>query len=376
MEFSLKHKPTGTNGRAGKLKTPHGTFETPAFMPVGTLGTVKTVPQRELLTMVEAPVILGNTYHLYLRPGLEVLEAAGGLHQFMQWPRPMLTDSGGYQVFSLGHNRTISEEGVHFQSHIDGSYHQFTPEGAVQMQRSIGADIIMAFDECPPYPCSYAYAEQSMELTHRWLDRCLAAFSNSNPLYGYDQALFPILQGGIYPDLRRQSAAFTAERAVDGIAIGGLSVGEPAEVMNEVTGYLHDLLPETLPRYLMGVGLPINLLESIHRGVDLFDCVLPTRNARHGMVYTPSGIINIKNRKWERDFRPLNEEPLSHLDYTYSRAYLRHLFRANEPLGPQVTTLQNLVFYQWLMKEARRHLQIGDFVEWKAHIIPYLTTRL
>lgn len=376
MEFTLTQTRNDTAGRLGQLTSAHGSFHTPAFMPVGTLGTVKGVHQHELAEVVDAPVVLGNTYHLYLRPGLQVLEAAGGLHQFMQWPRTMLTDSGGYQVFSLGHNREISEEGVQFQSHIDGSYHQFTPEGAVQMQRSIGADIMMAFDECPPYPSSYQYAEQSMELTHRWLDRCLEAFHSSSPLYGYDQALFPILQGGTYRELRERSAAFTAERAVDGIAIGGLSVGEPAGVMNEVTSYLHTMLPANIPRYLMGVGLPVNLLESIHRGVDLFDCVLPSRNARHGLVYTANGIINIKNQKWERDFRPLNEAPLSYLDEAYSRAYIRHLFKTNEALGPQITTLQNLVFYQWLMKAARQHLRQGDFVEWKNQLIPYLTRRL
>jgi queuine tRNA-ribosyltransferase len=376
MEFTLTQTRNDTAGRLGQLTSAHGSFHTPAFMPVGTLGTVKGVHQHELAEVVDAPVVLGNTYHLYLRPGLQVLEAAGGLHQFMQWPRTMLTDSGGYQVFSLGHNREISEEGVQFQSHIDGSYHQFTPEGAVQMQRSIGADIMMAFDECPPYPSSYQYAEQSMELTHRWLDRCLEAFHSSSPLYGYDQALFPILQGGTYRELRERSAAFTAERAVDGIAIGGLSVGEPAGVMNEVTSYLHTMLPANIPRYLMGVGLPVNLLESIHRGVDLFDCVLPSRNARHGLVYTANGIINIKNQKWEQDFRPLNEAPLSYLDEAYSRAYIRHLFKTNEALGPQITTLQNLVFYQWLMKAARHHLRQGDFVEWKNQLIPYLTRRL
>lgn len=376
MEFTIAQTRNDTAGRLGQLTSAHGSFHTPAFMPVGTLGTVKGVHQHELAEVVDAPVVLGNTYHLYLRPGLEVLEAAGGLHQFMQWPRTMLTDSGGYQVFSLGHNRVISEQGVRFQSHIDGSYHQFTPEGAVRMQRSIGGDIMMALDECPPYPSSYQYAERSMELTHRWLDRCLEAFHGSSPLYGYDQALFPILQGGTYRELRERSAAFTAERAVDGIAIGGLSVGEPAGVMNEVTGYLHHMLPEALPRYLMGVGLPVNLLESIHHGVDLFDCVLPSRNARHGVVYTANGIINIKNRKWEQDFRPLNEMPLSHLDQAYSRAYIRHLFKTNEALGPQITTLQNLIFYQWLMKAARQHIQQGDFVEWKNQLIPYLTRRL
>lgn len=345
-------------------------------MPVGTLGTVKTIPQEALGQVVNAPVILGNTYHLYLRPGLEVIEDAGGLHQFMSWPGTMLTDSGGYQVFSLGQNRKIDEEGVQFQSHIDGSYHRFTPEGAIAMQRSIGADIMMAFDECPPYPCSYGYAKASMELTHRWLDRCLKAFEDSKPLYGHGQALFPIIQGGTYKDLRKTSAEFVKQRAVDGIAVGGLSVGEPINLMNEVTAYLNDLLPKDLPRYLMGVGLPANLLESIHNGIDLFDCVLPTRNARHGLIYTKQGVINIKNKKWEKDFRPVNDPPLSYLDYTYSKAYLRHLFQASEPLGPQITSLLNLVFYQWLMEEACQHLDDGHFVEWKDALIPYLTRRL
>jgi queuine tRNA-ribosyltransferase len=330
MEFLIKHNSVKTGGRVGRLETAHGGFDTPAFMPVGTLGTVKTVSQETLQEVVNAPVVLGNTYHLYLRPGLEVLEAAGGLHAFMQWPRTLLTDSGGYQVFSLGHKRQITEEGVQFQSHIDGSYHQFTPEGAIQMQRSIGADIMMAFDECPPYPSSYEYARSSMDLTHRWLDRCLEAYDKGGPFYGFHQALFPIVQGGTYENLRKQSAEFTASRARDGIAIGGLSVGEPHRVMNSVTASLNDLLPRHLPRYLMGVGLPTNILESINNGMDLFDCVLPTRNARHGLVYTSEGIINVKNKKWEKDFRPLNDPPLSHLDHVYSRAYIRHLFRAGE----------------------------------------------
>lgn len=376
MEFSIKHDSVKTGGRVGRLATAHGGFDTPAFMPVGTLGTVKTVSQETLQEVVNAPVVLGNTYHLYLRPGLEVLEAAGGLHAFMQWPRTLLTDSGGYQVFSLAHKRQITEEGVQFQSHIDGSYHQFTPEGAIHMQRSIGADIMMAFDECPPYPSSYEYARSSMDLTHRWLDRCLEAYDKGEPFYGFDQALIPIVQGGTYDPLRKASAEFTASRARDGIAIGGLSVGEPASLMNQVTAELHELLPKNLPRYLMGVGLPANILESINNGIDLFDCVLPTRNARHGLVYTPNGIINIKNKKWEKDFRPLNDPPLSKIDQVYSRAYIRHLFRAGESLGPQLTSIQNLVFYQWLMDNAKAHLSNDSFVEWKNRMIPILSRRL
>lgn len=376
MDFSITHDSTKTGGRVGRVTTAHGSFDTPAFMPVGTLGTVKTISQETLQEVVDAPVVLGNTYHLYLRPGLEVLETAGGLHSFMQWPRTLLTDSGGYQVFSLGHKRRITENGVQFQSHIDGSYHQFTPEGAIQMQRSIGADIMMTFDECPPYPSSYEYARSSMDLTHRWLDRCLEAYSNGEPFYGFDQALFPIVQGGTYENLRKQSAEFTASRARDGIAIGGLSVGEPHTLMNRITASLNDLLPRQLPRYLMGVGLPGNILESINNGMDLFDCVLPTRNARHGLVYTPEGIINVKNKKWEKDFRPLNNPPLSEVDHVYSRAYIRHLFRAGESLGPQLTSIQNLVFYQWLMKKAQAQIGNDSFVEWKNRMIPILSRRL
>ncbi len=376
MEFSIQHDSVKTGGRVGRLETAHGGFDTPAFMPVGTLGTVKTVSQETLKEVVDAPVVLGNTYHLYLRPGLEVLEAAGGLHAFMQWPRTLLTDSGGYQVFSLGHKRRITEEGVQFQSHIDGSYHQFTPEGAIDMQRSIGADIMMAFDECPPYPSSYEYVRASMDLTHRWLDRCLEAYDRVDPFYGFHQALFPIVQGGTYENLRKQSAEFTASRARDGIAIGGLSVGEPHSLMNSVTAAINDLLPRQLPRYLMGVGLPANILESINNGMDLFDCVLPTRNARHGLVYTSEGVINVKNKKWQKDFRPLNDPPLSQLDHVYSRAYIRHLFRAGESLGPQLTSIQNLVFYQWLMHNARAQISNDSFVEWKNRMIPILSRRL
>ncbi len=376
MSFSIKHDPPGTGARTGTLSTPHGTFLTPAFMPVGTLGTVKAVPQDVLEQVISAPVLLGNTYHLFLRPGMDILEAAGGLHAFMQWSGALLTDSGGYQVFSLGHKRQITEEGVQFQSHIDGSYHQFTPEGVVAMQRSIGADIMMAFDECPPYPSSYGYARESMELTHRWLDRCLAAYEASQPLYKAGQALFPIVQGGTYEELRKQSAAFTASRATDGIAIGGLSVGEPANTMNYVTALLNDCLPQKLPRYLMGVGLPGNILESIHRGMDMFDCVLPTRNARHGLIYTPEGVINIKNQKWAKDFRPVNDPPLNYLDKVYSRAYLRHLFKAGEALGPQLTSVHNLFFYQWLMQKAREHIINGSFVDWKDYLMPFLNRRL
>ena len=375
MEFSLDTTLKNSKARTGTLITGQNRIPTPVFMPVGTVGTVKTVQQKDLIETVQAQLILGNTYHLYLRPGLKLMEEAGGLHRFMGWDRSMLTDSGGFQVYSLANIRQITEEGVTFRSHIDGSEHQFTPEKVVDIQRSIGADYIMAFDECPPYPSSYEYAKNSMTLTHRWLDRCLNQMEKTQPKYGHDQALLPIVQGGAYQDLRAESAEFVASRATSGVAIGGLSVGEPVSTMYEITDFLHEYLPKDQPRYLMGVGTPANILENIHRGVDMFDCVLPTRNARHGLLYTADGIINIKNQKWQHDFTPLNNPPLSYQDTYYSKAYVRHLFYAKEALGPQIATLNNLVFYQWLMEEARNHIQAGDFVEWKEAMMPYLTRK-
>lgn len=375
MEFKLSHELKNSAARSGTLQTDRNTIPTPVFMPVGTLGTVKTVQQKDLTETIKSNLILGNTYHLYLRPGMETIHKAGGLHKFMGWSESILTDSGGFQVYSLAKIREISEKGVTFRSHIDGSEHQFTPEYVVDIQRTIGADIMMAFDECPPYPSSYEYVRESMELTHQWLDRCLKSTTDTEPLYHNSQTMFPIVQGGVYKDLRKQSAEFVANRADSGIAIGGLSVGEPIETMYEITEYVNALLPNNKPRYLMGVGTPANILESIHRGVDMFDCVLPTRNARHGLMYTKGGIINIKNQKWQHDFKPVNDEPMSYLDQYYSKAYIRHLFYANEYLGPQIASLQNLIFYQWLMEEARNHIYQGDFVEWKDQLIPYLTRK-
>ncbi len=373
MNFEVKQTQKDSSARNGLMKTDHGEIATPVFMPVGTLGTVKTIHQSELETIVQSKIILGNTYHLFLRPGVEVLEKAGGLHAFMGWNRSLLTDSGGFQVYSLAQIRQINQEGVIFRSHIDGTEYQFTPEKVIDIQRSIGADILMAFDECPPYPASYQYTKDSMDLTHKWLDRCLERMENTKPLYGHRQFLFPIVQGGVFKDLRKSSAEFINKRPSDGVAIGGLSVGEPVDTLYEVTAYLDDLLPREKPRYLMGVGTPANILESIHRGIDMFDCVLPTRNARHGLLYTPSGILNIKNKRWANDFSPINDSRLSYLDDYYSKAYVRHLFYAKEYLGPQIATLNNLVFYQWLTEEARDHIQNGDFVKWKNDIIPYLT---
>ncbi len=375
MEFTLSHDLKNSAARCGTLYTDRNTIFTPVFMPVGTLGTVKTVQQKDLVETIQSSLILANTYHLYLRPGIDTIHKSGGLHDFMGWSDSILTDSGGFQVYSLAKIRQISEEGVRFRSHIDGSEHQFTPEYVIDLQRTIGADIMMAFDECPPYPSSYEYTRESMELTHKWLDRCLKSTADTQPLYSNSQAMFPIVQGGIYKDLRKRSAEFVASRANSGIAIGGLSVGEPIASMYEITEYLNDLLPHNKPRYLMGVGTPANILESIHRGVDMFDCVLPTRNARHGLIYTKEGIINIKNQKWQHDFSALNDSPMSYLDHYYSKAYIRHLFYANEYLGPQIASLQNLIFYQWLMEEARNHIQQGDFVEWKDNIIPFITRK-
>ena len=345
-------------------------------MPVGTAATVKGVHQKELREVVNPNIILGNTYDLYLRPGTSILEQAGGLHKFMNWDRPILTDSGGYQVYSLSANRKIKEEGVKFKSHIDGSYHVFTPENAISIQRKIGADIIMAFDECTPYPCDYDYAKTSMHRTHRWLKRCMEQDQKEAPLYGYEQTLFPIVQGSIYKDLREQSAQFIAEQNAPANAIGGLSVGEPAEEMYGMTEVVCHVLPKDKPRYLMGVGTPINLLENIALGVDMFDCVLPTRNARNGMLFTAEGIINIKNKKWENDFSPIDPAGYCFADTDYSKAYVRHLFTVNEMLGKQICTLHNLSFYLWLVREARKHILAGDFTAWKNKMVRQLNTRL
>lgn len=376
MTFDLFGTDPHSEARAGVLTTDHGTIATPIFMPVGTAGTVKGVHQRELKEDVKPDIILGNTYHLYLRPGTEILKAAGGLHQFMNWHGPILTDSGGYQVYSLSANRKIKEEGVKFKSHIDGSYHVFTPENAIAIQRDIGADIIMAFDECTPYPCSYDYAKNSMHRTHRWLDRCFD-FHNSTPFsYNYEQTLFPIVQGSVYDDLRQQSATYVAQKNAPANAIGGLSVGEPAEEMYAMTDVVCRILPKEKPRYLMGVGTPANLLENIALGVDMFDCVLPTRNGRNGMLFTSEGTINIKNKKWEKDFSPLDTHGHSFVDSQYTKAYVRHLFTVNEMLGKQIATLHNLSFYLWLVRAARKHILAGDFTAWKNQLVPKLAQRI
>lgn len=376
MKFDLKGKDPQSNARAGVLKTDHGTIETPIFMPVGTIGTVKGVHQRELKEDINPDIILGNTYHLYLRPQTEILEKAGGLHKFINWDRNILTDSGGYQVYSLSANRKIKEEGVKFKSHIDGSYHFFTPENVMEIQRTIGADIIMAFDECTPYPCDYRYAKRSMHMTHRWLDRCLAHLEKTPYKYDYSQAFFPIVQGSTYKDLRKQSAEFIASREAEGNAIGGLSVGEPAEEMYAMTDVVCEILPEDKPRYLMGVGTPINILENIALGVDMFDCVMPTRNARNGMLFTAHGTINIKNKKWADDFSPIDEMGITYVDLEYSKAYVRHLFTVNELLGKQIATIHNLGFYLWLVREARKHILAGDFYEWKNKMVKQMDKRL
>ena len=376
MEFNLLATDTQTGARAGTLTTAHGSVQTPIFMPVGTAATVKGVHQRELKNDIDPDIILGNTYHLYLRPGTAILEQAGGLHQFMGWDRPLLTDSGGYQVYSLSANRKIKEEGVKFKSHIDGSYHFFTPERAIEIQRSIGADIIMAFDECTPYPCDYNYAKTSMERTHRWLTRCIAADQELPQLYDYPQTLFPIVQGSVYTDLRKASAHFIAEQEAPGNAIGGLSVGEPAEEMYAMTDAVCSILPQDKPRYLMGVGTPINLLENIALGVDMFDCVLPTRNARNGMLFTAEGTLNIKNKKWENDFSPIDPTGYCFADLEYTKAYVRHLFTVNEMLGKQIATLHNLSFYLWLVREARKHILEGSFGPWKEKMVRQMQVRL
>jgi queuine tRNA-ribosyltransferase len=376
MHFELKHTDPHSKARAGLLHTDHGTIETPIFMPVGTQGTVKGVHQQELRDDVEAQIILGNTFHLYLRPSLDVIEGAGGLHQFINWERPILTDSGGYQVYSLAKSRKITEEGVRFQSHHDGSYHFFSPERAIDIQRSIGADIIMAFDECTPYPCDYHYAKRSMHMTHRWLKRCISQMDNTAPKYGYDQALFPIVQGSVYPDLRKESAEFIAEQGAFGNAIGGLSVGEPDEDMYSMTDLVCSILPADKPRYLMGVGTPINILEGIALGVDMFDCVMPSRNARHGMLFTSEGTINIKNNKWRLDFSSLDPNGTAYVDQVYTKAYLHHLIKAKENLAIQIATIHNLAFYLALVKEARRRILDGSFRAWKEEQVKKLGNRL
>ena len=376
MKFNFLATDSSSKARAGIIETSHGKIETPIFMPVGTAGTVKGVHQKELKEDVKPDIILGNTYHLYLRPGTEILEEAGGLHAFMNWDLPILTDSGGYQVYSLSANRKIKEEGVKFKSHIDGSYHFFTPERAIEIQRKIGADIIMAFDECTPYPCDFNYAKTSMERTHRWLDRCFNAHKELPLTYNYEQTLFPIVQGSTYKELRKQSAEYIALAEAPGNAIGGLSVGEPAEEMYAMTDFVCAILPEDKPRYLMGVGTPINILENIALGVDMFDCVLPTRNARNGMLFTSKGVLNIKNKKWEKDFSPLDSFPNSFVDIDYSKAYLRHLFTVNEMLGKQIATLHNLGFYLWLVREARKHILANTFSSWKEQMVKQMQNRL
>ncbi len=376
LEFQLLANAKGSKARAGKITTGHGEILTPIFMPVGTVGSVKAVTQQQLKQEVQAQIILGNTYHLYLRPGTEVLEGAGGLHTFIGWNGPILTDSGGYQVFSLAANRKIKEEGVMFQSHIDGSRHLFTPESVMDIQRSIGADIVMAFDECSPYPSEYAYAKKSMELTHRWLDRCFQRLSETPDKYGYSQHLFPIVQGSTYKDLRKASCEYIASKGAAGNAIGGLSVGEPEEMMYEFTEHCTDHLPVAKPRYLMGVGTPWNMLECIDLGIDMFDCVMPTRNGRNGMLFTTQGVINIKNKKWATDFSPVDPGLPCETSQYYSKAYLRHLFVANEILGLQLASIQNLAFYLWLMGEARKHILEGDFSSWKKEMVIKVKQRL
>ena len=376
MKFDLKITDLKSKARAGVITTDHGTIETPIFMPVGTVGTVKGVHQSELKDEINPDIILGNTYHLYLRPKIDIIEQAGGLHKFMNWDRNILTDSGGYQVYSLSGRRKINEEGVNFKSHIDGSYHFFSPENVMETQRSIGADIIMAFDECTPYPCDFNYARRSMHMTHRWLKRCINHLEKTPLKYDYNQTFFPIVQGSTYKDLRKQSAEFIASVGAEGNAIGGLSVGEPAEELYAMTEIVCEILPEDKPRYLMGVGTPINILENIALGVDMFDCVMPTRNARNGMLFTAHGSINIKNKKWENDFSAIDEMDITFVDTMYSKAYLRHLFAAKELLGKQIATIHNLGFYLWLTREARKHILAGDFTQWKDKMVIQMDKRL
>ena len=376
MKFKLEYKDSESQARACAIETDHGVIQTPIFMPVGTAATVKGVDQLILKKEINPDIILANNYHLYLRPGSEIISKAGGIHKFMNWDSPILTDSGGYQVYSLSANRKIKEEGVKFKSHIDGSYHFFTPERAINIQKSIGADIIMAFDECTPYPCEYNYAKKSMHMTHRWLIRCINEFKKTDPIHGYSQTLFPIVQGSVYKDLRLQSAEFISETNAFGNAIGGLSVGEPAEEMYAMTEIVCNVLPEEKPRYLMGVGTPINLLENIALGVDMFDCVMPTRNARNGMLFTANGRINIKNKKWENDFSPLDNDNYSYVDTYYSKAYLRHLFTVKESVGRQIATIHNLAFYLWLVREARNQILKGTFLAWKKLMVRQMDNKL
>jgi queuine tRNA-ribosyltransferase len=376
MKYSIEARDALSKARAGVLETSHGNIQTPIFMPVGTIGSVKAVTQQDLKGDVKAQIILGNTYHLYLRPGTEILEQAGGLHKFMNWDGPILTDSGGYQVYSLSKNRKINPEGVVFKSHIDGSKHTFTPENVMDIQRSIGADIIMAFDECPPYPCDKTYARESLHITNQWLDRCFKRLDETTPLYGYEQALFPIVQGSIFPDLRKESAEYIANKGAFGNAIGGLSVGEPHEMMYEMTDLVCSILPADKPRYLMGVGTPANILECIALGVDMFDCVMPTRNARNGMLFTWNGTINMKNKKWENDFSPLDESGDSYVDSYYTKAYVRHLFAANEILALQIASVHNLNFYLRLVEKAREKIIEGTFAAWKDETVKRLSVRL
>ena len=376
LKFELLKTDLKTKARAGSLTTDHGIIQTPIFMPVGTVGTVKGIHQRELKNDINPDIILGNTYHLYMRPQMDILEQAGGLHKFMNWDRNILTDSGGYQVYSLSANRKIKEEGVKFRSHIDGSYHVFTPENVMEIQRTIGADIIMAFDECTPYPCDYNYAKRSMHMTHRWLERCINHLDKLPVKYGYSQAFFPIVQGSTYKDLRQQSAEYIAGVNAVGNAIGGLSVGEPAEEMYAMCEVVCNILPEDKPRYLMGVGTPINILENIALGIDMFDCVMPTRNARNGMLFTAHGTINIKNKKWADDFSAIDNMGITWVDTEYSKAYLRHLFTVNELLGKQIATIHNLGFYLWLVREARKRILAGDFESWKTQMVNQMDKRL
>ena len=376
MEFELNVTDLKSKARAGIITTYHGIIETPIFMPVGTAATIKGVHQRDIKNEINSDIILSNTYHLYLRPGENIIKKAGGIHKFMNWDRNILTDSGGYQVYSLSNNRKINEEGVEFKSHIDGSFHFFSPEKAIKIQKSIGADIIMAFDECTPYPCKFNYAKKSMKMTHRWLERCYKEFNNSAPQFDYNQTLFPIVQGSTYKDLRRESAEFIANTLAKGNAIGGLSVGEPAEEMYGMTEVVCNILPEDKPRYLMGVGTPINLLENISLGVDMFDCVMPTRNARNGMLFTIDGTINIKNEKWKDNFEVIDPNDYSFVDLSYSKAYLRHLFIIKEALGRQIATIHNLAFYIWLVKEARKQIIKGTFSDWKSNMIKRMNNRL
>jgi queuine tRNA-ribosyltransferase len=376
VKFTLQHTDSQSKARAGLIETSHGKIETPVFMPVGTAGSVKAVHQRELANDIKARIILGNTYHLYLRPGLEIIESAGGLHKFINWDKPMLTDSGGYQVFSLADNRKLTDEGAKFSSHIDGSKHHFTPENIMDIQRIIGADIIMAFDECTPYPCEYKYAQKSLKLTNQWLSRCVKRFNETEPKYGHSQTLFPIVQGSVFKDLRKQSAEYVASCNLEGNAIGGLSVGEPADMMYEMIEVVNEVLPAEKPRYLMGVGTPVNILEAIALGIDMFDCVMPTRNGRNGMLFTKNGFINMRNEKWKNDFSPIEEDSDCFVDTQYSKAYLRHLTISKEMLAAQIASIHNLHFYLWLVDEARRKIMEGTFAEWKKVMVKKLSTRL